>query len=258
MSIPNKKVNFFSIRRSGHHAVMFWYLRKYDLDLSPASPNSHHYCSLDRKSICFYNNCHGAENSWLDYANLEKLDRNPSLLVRNYEDKEIQNLNFNGEQIIIMRDVLNLISTRYKKLEKLIEIRKNRYTQKEIVDKFVNFSIQEVPFIIKLWKKHYETVTKNPQIKLILYNKWLISKEYREQISNLLNVTKNIDDIDYVPMHGTGSSFIGQKLDKVQNYLSRYKQVKLPKKITSLLLNDEILLQINKEIFELDIKNALM
>ena len=139
--------------------------------------------------------------------------------------------------IILLRDIINLFASRIKFNKPWIKSD----------EKYVNMWIK--------YAKECCNETNNLNNKIIIiYNKWLIDKNYRDEICRKLGV-KNLDIINYV---GRNSSFIGQNLEEIkENYIERYKIIDFPKE-TKQLLNNEEVIRLMKKIFpEIDITGFL-
>ena len=264
---PKKIINFYSLRRSGQHAIIFWYLFKYNLNLVPLNSNlshyfSYHYCSEDKETLFFIND-QTHPDQWKQVLKSCKIKPENPILIRNFEDQFV-NFETRGENIVIVRDLINLISSRKKLLENIIEQPRLRptqlqhkiYTQEEIERIRASFT-KEIPSLIQKWKSHVGFLTrKNLPINVVVYNKWLLSKDYRKDISLKLNMPENIDITSYIPRTGDCSSFIGQTLEKEKaNYLKRHKLVNLPNDIKEIIINDKFLIDLHQEHFDLNLKN---
>ena len=264
---PKKIINFYSLRRSGQHAIIFWYLFKYNLNLVPLSNNLNHYFSYHHRSedkeTLFYVNDQTSNDQWRQVLTSCGFTPQNPILIRNFEDQFI-NLNIPGENIVIVRDLINLISSRKRLLENIIKYPHLRstqlihkiYTQDEIEDMHSNF-IKDIPSLIQKWKSHISFLNKkDSSVNVIIYNKWLLSKDYRKDISLKLNMPENIDITSYVPRTGNCSSFIGQTLEKEKtNYLNRHKLANLPNNIMEIIIEDNHLIDLHKEFFDLNLKN---
>ena len=63
---------------------------------------------------------------------------------------------------------------------------------------------------------------------------WLLNKGYRDKIYQKLKIV-NRDITDTVRYHSYGSSFIGPKLAKKQDLISRINQIEIPKYMKEML-----------------------
>jgi hypothetical protein len=162
-------------------------------------------------------------------------------VIKSYEDIFISQDDMN----YIVRDFLNMISSRYKKWNDDLGPGKNDKRNFEKYKQFF-YSIEE---ICNCWKQMMKENRK------ILYNKWVIDKNYRDEISKKLFYIDNINDnTSYVPSLGNGSSFDGMKLQTDKNiYLNRFSQIKLPDNIINYIKADNELLDLNYHYFNIDI-----
>lgn len=224
-----KEYNIYGLSRSGNHAIIFWIIHNF-VDSITHIGNSIH---IDNNRIlCYINNFNTFEGQ---IKNNFPCDLFP-VVIKSYEDIEFNK----NTSIIILRDFINLLSSRYKKYQPNICL-DNKY-------------ICDLIRLINIWKQH----TKSP-IKTILYNKWLVSKEYRDMVSTkIVGIDNNKDNTSYVSSFGEGSSFSDSSTRQNSfEYLTRYKKVKLPQYIIDYILQDQELLDINKQIFDLDIRAIL-
>ena len=92
-------------------------------------------------------------------------------------------------------------------------------------------------------------------------NAEIYSTEFRDNIDtkSYENIIRSYEDSDFtdqdVSRIGNGSSFGGVKLCRAEDYLKRYEKIKLPKDIVEFILADEELAHINKDLFDIEIKN---
>lgn len=212
------ETNFFALKRSGQHAIIFWYLNNLECELVKTDIKGVMAFWDESKKICYLND---------DIVGRPKDPRliDFNLVIRNFEDKK-----FFGKGITIVRDFLNTLCSR------------NAHAQlkKSIIKDFDN--------LVHLWKDYVNK-------KCIIYNRWLFDADYRNAVSSDLNV-KNKDNVEFVSSIGGGSSFIGLKKEKDEKkYILRYKFTKLPKIIMEKILSDKEMLYINKNIFDIDIRN---
>ena len=100
---------------------------------------------------------------------------------------------------------------------------------------------------LKIWKKHakeYLNMTnKLPNKICINYNKWFRSKQYRDQLSNRLNVDFNYN-LNKVSNYAGGSSFDELKYQnnaQKMQVLNRFKYLKKHPKVVQRLLRKDII-----------------
>lgn len=256
-------INFFSLKRSGHHAIIHW-LRQI---LTGRQLNTHEQIN----EVCFFINEMNKEkkfrnvykkvteteiiaetetiNSWAlkEYDKIKTWLKQQAALkwfLSNYEDASIFKCAdlYHINNIIVIRDFLNCISSRYKH---------TIFKEKTLKD---TNSLLE---LIQLWKDHIQSVN---NVK-ILYNSWVVSSEYRHQILRELNIQDNhnfIDNLNIEPHWGGGSSFKYEKEKKERvRYFERYKQIILPDKYRETILQDKELIELNKQHFNIDIPSVI-
>lgn len=220
---PN--VSFCGLSRSGNHPIIYWYLDNMAQHEGLRAetvhdPRYHKYIYCNNVSQC------PIRTDDEEVAKYEKL-------VFSYEDKMID-----GDNVFyICRDFLNLMATRTTKWNP----NGNNYCR-------------DFEHIMDVWIHNHTADTD----RMILYNEWILSKKYRDDIATLLNVSNDIDEYDKVPAEGSGSSFIGRELECSPNrYLERYKQVKFDSKMTAKMLRNEELIEINERIYGMKIPDLL-
>lgn len=230
-----QKYIIYSMQRTGHHAVLFWLIN----NCGGYNKNIKTYMYWDDiKKLYYYNDCnHMKYNIVTDY----------NYLFMSYEDTYNQIIHKSKEDnkiIIILRDFVNMIASRYKKFGDKLGF--NRYYLQNIND------------IIQLWKKQANEIINNDNIIPILYNKWLFDKKYRDEICQQLMIENINDKIDHVPEMGQGSSFCGIKIEEDKNsYIKRYENIKLSNEIKEKIKIDKELIELNKILFDIDITKIL-
>jgi hypothetical protein len=219
------ELKIYGLSRSGNHAIIFWMCHNISDDIIENEDQV--YFDKENK-ICFVNNEEIYSTEFREKLDLKYYEN----IIRSYEDSDFID---QDNSFVILRDFLNLICSRYKLYHKQLG-----YTEKYCTG---------IENIITLWKKH------STSEKVILYNQWILSKEYRDKVGRMVNILNIKDNFKYVSPIGNGSSFGGVKLYKTKDYLIRYKKIKLPKDIVEVILDDKELAQINKDLFNIDIKN---
>ena len=216
---------FCGLSRSGNHPIIYWTLDNM-ASHSGLRENTIHDPKHNKYIYC--NNV----GECAVRTNDEEVSRYENFIV-SYEDKMIE-----GDNVFyICRDFLNLMASRTTKWAP----NGNGYCK--------NFD-----HLMDVWI-HNHTANQN---NMILYNQWVLSKRYRQQVSSKLGVPNNIDNYDRVPAEGSGSSFIGRKLEcSPTNYIQRYKKVKFNPNMVALMLENEKLLQLNEEIYGMKIPDLL-
>jgi hypothetical protein len=178
--------------------------------------------------ICFVNNAEIYSTEFRNNINTKSYEN----IIRSYEDSDFSD---QDGSFVILRDFLNLVCSRYKLYHKQLGYTKRYCTG--------------IENLIALWKKH------STSKKAILYNQWILSKSYRDEVGRMIEILNLKDNFEYVSRIGNGSSFGGVKLYRAEDYLKRYEKIKLPKDIVEVILADEELAHINKDLFDIEIKN---
>lgn len=222
-----KTYNIYGLSRSGNHAIIFWIIN--NLSNSFYQLNNGIYVSDDKK-VCYINNVN-IENKLQNFIfPTEQFE----YVIKSYEDTYINN----ETSIIIVRDFLNMLCSRYAKYH-------NHKHNICLTNKY----ICDLHFLIDTWKNH----TRSPK-RIILYNTWLVSKQYRNnRFQELFNMPNTVDNISRISDIGQGSSFQNNT-----DYLTRYKHTNLPKHMIDTIINDKELLQLNQTLFSIDIENILI
>ena len=177
--------------------------------------------------ICFVNNAEIYSTEFRDNIDTKSYEN----IIRSYEDSDFTD---QDGSFVILRDFLNLVCSRYKLYHKQLGYTKN---------------CTGIENLIALWKRH------STSKKTILYNQWILSKSYRDEVGRMIKILNLKDNFEYVSRIGNGSSFGGVKLCRAEDYLKRYEKIKLPKDIVEFILADEELAHINKDLFDIEIKN---
>jgi hypothetical protein len=134
---------------------------------------------------------------------------NCDVLLTTYEDTnlKIDLVGVDSHKIVLIRDIYNLAASRLKRGSDDMKIDEN---------------------FVDLWLQY----SSSPN--LFKYEDFLLNKDKRDELCERLGV-ENLDYTDGVMLNGGGSSFVGVKLDTKENYLSRYKMVEFPEKVSKLL-----------------------
>lgn len=210
-----KQYNFYGLRRSGNHAVLEWLIQNI------GGPGNRNIVKPRRVIQCGSSAYINEANTYPGHKAIE-LDVSfcqsafDNLIVA-YEDVPT-NYNLanthNNKKIVILRDIFNLFSSRYKKI----------ISHPERIDYF-NTAMRIDEKAIDVWKEHA-----NSDALIILFEKWIESKEYRDSICEKLGIP-NHDITDTMTEFGEGSSFTGQKKPTVEELKSRSKMVDLPQEV---------------------------
>jgi len=232
-----QEINFYSLSRSGHHAIIFWFL--HSLGGVTEKHNKLFFSNKDI-GIYFYNNVNVNSTVWSCENYLKKFapPLEYSLIVRSYEDILCDGCT---GSFTVVRDFLNLLCSRYMKW-------------KDDLCWSKKYCISSIVELVACWKQHLL----QPNSQVINYNHWCVSREYRDSIASLLAFDNSADLIEYVPPFGGGSSFIGMsKETDLARYNLRFKQVILPSYLVETILEDGELLALNNNLFDIDIAKEL-
>ena len=234
MTTMQRELIFTSFGRSGHHAIIFWILN----NLGGYTEHDKDFIFTNEQLKLYYYN--GVSNPMR--AKLFTFPVTYNFLFKSKEDTLI----IEEHEISVIRDFLNMTCSRYEYGFGLWGVLGNHSHLKTLDD------------YISAWKLHARRFLAK-QEKCISYNHWLQSLDYRNTVCKNLFIENKIDNTSYVPVMGNGSSFIGRfKEADYKKYLTRYNQVKLPSYLKEAILGDEELLILNKDIFDIDIKNILI
>ena len=235
----------FSMKRSGHHAVIHWIMCnskdffvhynccniKNDV-VSPESKYGNNTIVYDKD-----NNITDYHKENISIKEIEKINNHISARMYSFEDYDcnIVDKEFVKRKIVIIRDVYNMLASSVKQNEK----------------KYGGSLFEER---MDLWLKNFNHAIKDDSIVLINYNNWFSKKNYRDLIGNKLGFKNEDVGISYVPRFGDGSSFDKRSKEGVTlDVLNRYSFLK-KKHILRIKKYEkfEELKKINKQFFNLD------
>jgi hypothetical protein len=219
---------FFTLRRSGHHAVMVWLAYHFNLPifvLNNATPYTDPYLN-----IRFYNNW-DKESDWLVHIEDVEHIRNvhKHCLAISIQDFNITKLE-DGRDIIwerqrtvgeslrlfnllVLRDPFNMLASRWYKpgpVPQLID-------DSEILDMW------------EIYAEEYLGITNFLTSKIAVnYNLWFLSLDYRKQLSAQFGLPFTDDGLNVVPKSaGSGSSFDQLSYDGRGNQMKVLERWKL-------------------------------
>lgn len=216
-----KKYEFYSHRRSGHHAFIFWMINNLG-GFSQAIGTRIFFNPVT--GLYFYN-----DNTHYNY----KLDKEHNTEIRNYEDCLPPP---SPGKIVVIRDFLNTLSSRLN-------------------HQFLTTDLAE---FINLWKEFARLAITSKDHTFVLYNRWLVDKSYRDEISEKIGIPNLHDNINYVNHNAGSSSFSANRREHdVNSYLTRYKQMNLNELQKSIILEDQELQKLNIDLFAIDIKQII-
>ena len=216
-------IEFTGMKRSGNHAIILWMMRNISqtVELNIVNPqatySSHNCIFFNCLNHTKFSESHEREKRLEIESELNK--RKYDWYIVSYEDchigKKYNWLPYKFDKTYkfsIVRDIKNLLASRLKKLDSYYNKIKKIDPDMEIYPSFFDHYISH-----KNWKN------------IIYYDKWLVDENYRDSICEILNV-KNLDFNQNVTVEGHGSSFVGYKLDIVENLLNRKSMYKIPDK----------------------------
>lgn len=232
---------FFGMRRSGNHACIQWLANSITQKNSPFIKDKEdiHFEYTDSCKVLFFNELNKLKND-----NIYELFRKKKELIikskyifisfEDFTPAELDQILFlpsPQKRIIIRRNILDLISSRYQNLVK-----------KALVGQgWVGQSI-DLTFFKRL-SKLYKLLNKSNYL-IWDFDLWQSDKKYRENF--LFNLGFSVDIIPSITPHGGGSSFganiEGDRLDKVfpQNEFKKFISVVIDEQ-KNLFSNDDLI-----------------
>jgi hypothetical protein len=270
--INNQEIRVFGIKRSGNHAIINWLF--YQI---PGQVVFANHCYLSKQELRIYKgtgriDCKGI-NYWdfkrkyfffernpffnqeiVTYSkndkrfNSQKLKQHPKdALIISFEDKDIAQFSQLLEQfseqwvgksqeifsIVILRDPFNLLASIYKK-----------------------WGQENLKTVASLWEEYAQTYLsyqENPDGHYlgINYNQWLTDVNYRQAITERLQIPFDDSKKDMVANFAGGSSFDGlsyQQDGQKMNVLNRWQTFQEDSEYYNLFKNPQ-LLKLSEEIF---------
>ena len=232
---PVKFYEFYGLRRSGNHAIIAWLMKNLNgedcaLETVIGEGNKESFF-VKRCGDVYHINDVGSlwvtsNPSYVSGLVSEYISLGAKVIIFSYEDYEPQvslALTFpslflfleNALKIALVRDLPNVMASRYKKIEgikanggglenwKLLDININK------INSWIYCVIEEKSIKIK-------------------YEDWLASKEYRDNFCKNLNIP-NLDYTNHISIAG-GSSFTGtESVPNAKDLLNRWKDINIPK-----------------------------
>lgn len=212
----------YGLSRSGNHAIIEWLLKNLSNDISNVNRES-------KIGIGYGDSYHINDISSHDkHLNISKIISECKIkynnLIVSYE-----NLNYDYElditkdfqKIIIIRDLPNVLASRYK------------FLTKNSGNQWMTINDE----ILDCWKKM--AYADRDGHLLIKFDHWVSSKQYRDTICQRLEI-ENRDITNTVPSYGNGSSFVGMKLSTPYELKNRISKVEPPDYIKKMILDDGV------------------
>ncbi len=222
-------IETIALRRSGHHAVMSWYIKNLIGDC-----NYDYKLTIQRntKSVIWND---GGYNE--DEINLIRgLKFKPKNIFINYEDKN-SNFSFFENDLIykgpLRFDRFDDIEIRHSKRIIIIRDFYNNLCSRITQNKKQEFKMGVDIRFINLWKNHAKNIINN-ETHYIKYEDWLTNEDKRvEFLKNTFNI-KEIFKKEHAK--GTHSSYDGK--NSVSDYLNRFDPNIIPEETKKLIRED--------------------
>jgi hypothetical protein len=242
--------NLYTLCRSGNHAVIAWILRnvsRAQFQKLRGQTGLFAFCNRE-EGIFFRNNMNHCQRD-LNGFRLPPKDK-IQFQLDSWEDCIIPVAD-GVPRIVVIREFGNLLASRFKKYygprdsKGCLGLPKQRYLH----------TIQE---LITTWKNHARAVASGNVVG-VLYDKWVVDKEYRDGVMERLGGRTNTkDDRTLVADFGGGSSFVGSRRENdASSYLRRWERVKLPQEMVRVALADQELIDLNRQLFGTDLGDEL-
>lgn len=227
-NVHSSDIQLYGIKRSGHHAVVYWILGHYD-------------------DYIYYNNCIVANNVIRseEVYKSKPPGRSP-LVFLSFEDRQYaikrSNPKFLGAtlhnprlyRVLVIRDPFNNYASRFKSARDFSNIAYETLVWKELAKEYLGITSYLGEDVIK-----------------INYNEWFRSKSYRKEISaNFGEFTDK--NFDFVPGIGGGSSFDRRKYDgksKNMQVLTRWRDYINNERFYKTVILDHELMDLASQIF---------
>lgn len=219
-----RQLTVFGMRRSGNHPIIEWIASYFN--------RTEHYNDCYGKDKFFSKNFYGSGISC-------------DLSISSYEDfapsvEQIKDPN----TYIVFRDWYNMMSS--------------RLLSKRLFARYSYSKYYENPNVLKVWLDFAKLYEEN-ESKFILYNKWVVDKQYRKLVQDRLNLGLSDNFTTNFPKSGIGSgSSFGDEFINPKNMNKRYKILKIKnKKYFKSILKKEVS-SYCKEIFDIDLKIKIL
>ncbi len=208
----------YGMRRSGNHAILEWLIKNL------SGTNERHvikHSLITSGDSCYLNAINEYNQSpslFIDFYFAKSTYKNFVVSYEDVSDKYETAYTTNFKKIVILRDILNVVASRYQKL----------------LSGDPKFRILEINnFFFQNWIDHANAASRG--VRILKFEDWVSSKDTRDEIAKELNCI-NIDNLETISHHGDGSSFSGTKYIPSANELSnRWKQVNLPDEIMEII-----------------------
>ncbi len=227
-NINDSDIQLYGIKRSGHHAVIFWILGHYE-------------------NYLYYNNCIAYKNNITsEEVYKSKFVGAKPLILLSFEDRQYNIKRSNpmflgeilpkprGHRILVIRDPFNNFASRFKLSREFPAIAHETLVWKELAREYLGITSYLGEDVIK-----------------VNYNKWFKEKSYRRLLSKHFGrfTDKNFD---FVPGIGGGSSFDRRKYDGRSGnmqVLSRWRDYINKERYYKNIFEDKELMDLSSKIF---------
>lgn len=222
-------IETIALRRSGHHAVMSWYIKNLIGDC-----NYNYMLTVQRNTKSVIWNDGGYNED--DINLIRGLKFKPKNIFINYEDKR-PNFSFFENDLIykgpLRLDRFDDIEIKYSKRIIIIRDFYNNLCSRIVQDKKQDFKMDTEQMFIDLWKNHAKSII-NDGVHSIKYEDWLTDQNKR---TKFLEETFNIKEI-FKKEHakGTHSSYDGKS--SINDYLNRFDPNIIPEEVKKLIRED--------------------
>ena len=221
----NQCIFFYGMRRSGNHAVLDWLLHNFSEDRSLFKVKHRLMVSGNSCYLNAVNEYIHRRDSWIDYSFAKFTYKN---IIVTFEDTDLcydYDYASSCKKIVIVRDIKNLVASRFQKLQALDQSGKSL------------FNLTEKGF----WQKWVLHANANQdEATLIVFDKWVKSLEYRNKICEKLNL-KNLDIIKRTSTYGGGSSFKGNPAVSNDDVLNRSTFIDIPEEFIQRMAQEDII-----------------
>lgn len=222
-------IETIATRRSGHHAVMSWYIKNL---IDVCDYNYTITVQRNTKSVIWNDGGYNEDEIHL----IRNLKFKPKNIFINYEDKNSKFSFFENDLIYkgpLRLDRFDDIEIKHSKRIIVIRDFYNNLCSRITQNKKQDFKMDTEQRFIELWKNHAKSILNN-EIHYIKYEDWLTCDECR---SKFLNDVFGIKErVKKERANGTHSSYDNK--NTVNDYLNRFDQNIIPEEVKKLIRED--------------------
>lgn len=209
--VTQTRFHVFGIRRSGHHAVMYWMFGHLESkNFWHSNDNFFPFTKIHEPTLYKADK----KSREYDYGFLSFEDAPASLMdvtkidyLYKPEIEKIAGPSTRVQNIIVLRDPFNMFASRYK-----YWLDSKRKLRPKDHERYNGYLIKPERF--GLWKTLakvcLDMVRLEHPVMFINYNRWVQSEEYRRELSKRFGWEFTDRMRDFVPREGGGSSFDGR------------------------------------------------